>query len=221
MWTRGFPTATHCHDGWGSPGGADRPILYGRMRARRGRGERPIEGEKVVDLFELAKTFAGPFATIIAAGAATGITYVFNSRQLKVAKDQAVTADAQRKIAAARLNFDLYAKRYVVFEIARRLLLDVVQSGHVDAKEVINFNIETADAPFLFEQDVVNYLDELRKKILRLKTLQAQENAADEADEEEKRQRLVDLAADQHLELNRELEIIVEKFKPYLKLGNI
>jgi hypothetical protein len=96
-----------------------------------------------------------------------------------------------------------------------------VQSGYVDAKEVINFSIETADAPFLFEQDVVNYLDELRRKILRLKTLQAQESAADEADEEEKRQRLVDLAADQHLELNRELEIIVEKFKPYLKLGNI
>jgi hypothetical protein len=180
-----------------------------------------MEGEKVVDLFELAKTFAGPLATIIAATAATGITYAFNSRQLKVAKDQAVTADAQRKIAAARLNFDLYAKRYVVFEIARRLLRDVVQSGYVDAKEVINFNIETADAPFLFEQDVVNYLDELRRKILRLKTLQAQESAADEADEEEKRQRLVDLAADQHLELNRELEIIVEKFKPYLKLGNI
>jgi hypothetical protein len=174
-----------------------------------------------VDLFELAKTFAGPLATIVAAAAAARITYIFNSRQLEVAKDQAVTADAQRKIAAARLNFDLYAKRYVVFEVARRLLREVVQSGHVDAKEVINFNIETADAPFLFERDVVNYLDELRNKILRLKRLQAQESAADEADEEEKRQRLVDLAADQHQELNSELEIIVEKFKPYLKLGNI
>jgi hypothetical protein len=174
-----------------------------------------------VDLFELAKTFAGPLATIVAAAAAARITYIFNSRQLQVAKDQAVTADAQRKIAAARLNFDLYAKRYVVFDSARRLLLDVVQSDHVDAKKVINFNIETADAPFLFEQDVVNYLDELRNKIRRLKTLKAQENAADEAEEEEKRQRLVDLTADQHQDLNRELENLVEKFKPYLKLGNI
>jgi hypothetical protein len=170
---------------------------------------------------ELAKTFAGPVATIIAAAAAAGITFAFNSRQLKIAKDQAATADAQRKIAAARLNFDLYAKRYAVFEVARRLLQGVVQQDYIDAKEVINFNIETADAPFLFEQDIVNYLDVLRNKILRLKTLRTQEKAADEADEEEKRQQLVDLAADQHQELNSELEVIVEKFKPYLKLGNI
>jgi hypothetical protein len=170
---------------------------------------------------ELAKTFAGPVATIIAAAVAAVITFVFNSRQLKIAKDQAATADAQRKIAAARLNFDLYEKRYAVFEAARRLLQDVVQQDYIDAKDVIKFNIETADAPFLFEQDIVNYLDKLRNKLLRFKRLRTQEKAADEGDEEEKRQRLVGLVADQHQELNTELEIIIEKFKPYLKLGNI
>jgi hypothetical protein len=170
---------------------------------------------------ELTKTFAGPVATMIAAAVAAVITFVFNSRQLKIAKVQAATADAQRKIAAARLNFELYEKRYAVFEVARRLLRGVAQQDYIDAKDVINFNIETADAPFLFEQDIVNYLDRLRNKLLLPKTLRTQEKAADEADEEEKRQRLVDLAADQQQELNSELEIIIEKFKPYLKLGNI
>jgi hypothetical protein len=174
-----------------------------------------------MNALELAKTFAGPVATIIAATVAAVITFVFNSRQLKIAKDQAATADAQRKIAAARLNFDLYEKRYAVFEKARRLLRGVVQQDHIDAKEVIAFNIETADAPFLFEQDIVDYLDVLRAKILRLKTLRTQQKAADEYGEEEKRQKLVDLAADQHQELNNELDVIVQKFKPYLKLGNI
>jgi hypothetical protein len=174
-----------------------------------------------MDALELGKTFAGPVATIIAAAVAAVITFVFYSRQLKIAKDQAATADAQRKIAAARLNFDLYEKRYAVFEAGRRLLQVVVQQDYIDAKDVIKFNIETADAPFLFEQDIVNYLDKLRNKLLRFKTLRTQEKAADEGGEEEKRQRLVDLVADQHQELNTELEIIIEKFKPYLKLGNI
>jgi hypothetical protein len=124
-----------------------------------------------METLELARTFAGPVATIIAAATAAGITFVFNSRQLTIAKDQAATADAQRRIAAARLNFDLYEKRYAVFEVARRLLRGVVQRDYIDAKEVIDFNIETADAPFLFEQDIVNYLDVLRSKVIRLKSL--------------------------------------------------
>jgi hypothetical protein len=57
--------------------------------------------------------------------------------------------------------------------------------------------------------------------MLRLKSLKAQEKAAEEYEEEERRQRLVDLAADQHQALNEELSIIVQKFQPYLKLGNI
>lgn len=57
--------------------------------------------------------------------------------------------------------------------------------------------------------------------MLRLKRLRAQEKAADEYDEEEKRQKLVDMVADQHQELSADLAILVEKFKSYLKLGNI
>jgi hypothetical protein len=174
-----------------------------------------------MDALELGKAFAGPAATIIAATVAAVITFVFNSSQLKIAKGQAATANAQRNIAAARLNFDLYEKRYAVFEVARQLLRDVVQHDHVDAKQMINFNIETADAPFLFEEDIVSYLDALRNKILRLNSLRKQEKAADDYEEEEKRKRLVDLGADQHQELSNELDVIVEKFKPYLRLGNI
>jgi hypothetical protein len=40
---------------------------------------------------DLAKSFAGPFATVVAATVAAGIAWSFNSRQLKV-------ADAQGKL---------------------------------------------------------------------------------------------------------------------------
>ena len=127
----------------------------------------------------------------------------------------------QARIAVARLNFDLFDKRFAVFDAARRMLVDVVQSDHVDVGMVVKFNAETADAVFLFEQDVVDYLDKLRDKILLLRRLQVQEDAADQYGQEEKRQRLVDSAADQHIELSKELPIMIEQFKPYLKLGNI
>jgi hypothetical protein len=130
-------------------------------------------------------------------------------------------ADAQRRIAAARLNLDLYKKRYAVFEAARRLLATVVQHDHVDVEDILKFKIETAEALFLFDQDVVDYLDEIQKRVLRLRTLKAHEKTADEYGEEEKYGRLVDLAADQHQALAAELPIIVEKFEPYLRLGNV
>jgi len=174
-----------------------------------------------MDLMELAKTFAGPGATIVAATAATIITWVFNSRQLKIARSQLLIAESQKKIAAAKHNFDLYEKRFAVFEGARRLLIKVVQNGDVDAEQVITFKIETVEAVFLFDQDIMKYLQGLLDKVLSLKRLRAREKAADEYGEEEKRQKLVDLVADQHKELDSELAVIIDKFKPYLKLGNI
>ena len=174
-----------------------------------------------MEVLEWVKVFIGPLATITAAIAAVRVTNNLGKQQIRIAEAQAATADGQKRIAAARLNFDLYQKRYAVFEVARRLLAEVVQNDHVDAKQVIEFNIATADAPFLFNQGIVDYLAGLRDKILRLKTLKTQEKAADEYGQEEKRQRLVDLTADQHQELNIELALIVQKFQPYLRLGNI
>lgn len=97
----------------------------------------------------------------------------------------------------------------------------MVQNGDVDAEQVITFKIETVEAVFLFDQDIMKYLQGLLDKVLSLKRLRAREKAADEYGEEEKRQKLVDLVADQHKELDSELAVIIDKFKPYLKLGNI
>jgi hypothetical protein len=92
----------------------------------------------------------------------------------------------QKKIAAAKLDFDLYEKRYAVFEAARRLLIKAVQDGDLDAKQVITFKIETIEAVFLFDQDIMNYLNGLSDKVLRFRSLRAQEKAADEYEEEKK-----------------------------------
>jgi hypothetical protein len=117
-----------------------------------------------MEVIEWIKALAGPVATIIAAFAALGVTYRFGKQQVGIAKAQAATAEGQRRIAAARLNFDLHEKRYAVFEVAKRVLVEVVQDEYVDAKQVMEFNIATADAPFLFEQDIVDYLEGYERK---------------------------------------------------------
>ena len=165
-------------------------------------------------------TFAGPIATIIASGAALVVTWRFGTMQADLARTQANTAKSkcelriQKNIAAARLNFDLYEKRYAVFDAARRLLIKVVQHDNVESTEVIKFNIETADAVFLFNKDIDEYLESLRNKILRLRVL-------DEAGDEQKRNHLIDLESNLHIALSNELPTMVEKFKPYLRLGNV
>jgi hypothetical protein len=181
-----------------------------------------------IDVWNFFATFAGPIATVIASTAAFFVAWRFGAIQAEIARGQAQTAkgqlriaDGQGYIATARFNLDLYEKRYAIFDAARRLLLEVVQHDHVKPTQVIKFNVETADAEFLFDKDVGNYLDALRNKILRLRVLKAQEKAADEAGDEEKRIRLVDLESDQHIDLSNELPALIEKFKPYLKFGNL
>jgi hypothetical protein len=167
---------------------------------------------------ELAKSFAGPFATIIAAAAAAWITLSFNSRQLQIARDQMLIADGQKKIAAAKLNLDLFDRRFAIFEAARKLLIEIVQHDHVDASDINKFNIRTADAVFLFDKDIETYLDGFRRKVVRLKMLNTQRDAAQD---EAKRHALIDQASEQFMALAEELPIMIETFKPYLKLGNI
>ena len=48
---------------------------------------------------DIVRALAGPTATIIAAGAATWITYRFGKGQLSILKEQAATARAQKDIA--------------------------------------------------------------------------------------------------------------------------
>lgn len=127
----------------------------------------------------------------------------------------------QAQLARAKLKFDLYDRRFKVFEAARQFLIDVVQSDHVDAGRVIKFNVDTADAVFLFKREVEAYLDLLRERILKLRRLKSQEKAAEEYGEEEKRIKLGELAANQHLELSGELSTLIDTFKPYLRLDNI
>jgi hypothetical protein len=54
----------------------------------------------------------------------------------------------QVRIAKAKLKFDLYSKRYAVFEAARNLWIEVVQHDHVDTPAIKDFLAKTSEAVF-------------------------------------------------------------------------
>src|SRR5437868_2082412 len=61
-------------------------------------------------------------------------------------------------IAAAKLNLDLYDKRFATFEATRTLLVAVLQHGDIQQKDLDEFNLKVADAIFLFDEDIEKYL---------------------------------------------------------------
>jgi hypothetical protein len=125
----------------------------------------------------------------------------------------------QVKIATAKLNLDLYDKRFEVFEGARSLLLTILQDANVSTGDVITFNTNITEAVFLFEADVRKYLDGLRERALALHTKNEQLRAMRE--EDKRRDALIDGIAALETEFASEYERLEAAFRPYLKLGNI
>jgi len=75
----------------------------------------------------------------------------------------------QVRIAEAKLNLDLFDKRFKVFEAARKLVRSFLQDGGVETEEILEFNGSVIDAVFLFDPNVETYLDSLRKNVLLMK----------------------------------------------------
>jgi len=125
----------------------------------------------------------------------------------------------QVRIATAKLNLDLYDRRFKVFEAARNLVSQVMREAHVGLGNIGAFNLGVADATFLFESDVEDYLTALRKKAIALHTKAEQLRGMEGPSE--RRNALVDQIADLEMDFSIEYERMVEVFKPYLKLGNI
>ncbi len=74
----------------------------------------------------------------------------------KIAKEQTKFADNQVRIAR-------FEKRYAIYEAVLYFLMDCLGPG-VDVAKVGRFSMETKGARFLFDQDIADYIELLRKK---------------------------------------------------------
>jgi hypothetical protein len=125
----------------------------------------------------------------------------------------------QARIAAAKLNLDLYDKRFKVFDAARHFLGEFLVEGTVSPQNIADLSVGTADAVFLFDDGVVKFIDSLRKTGIGINGKTTRLKGMDNDDSQ--RGNVVDQLAILEEGLSDQVERLTELFKPYLKLGNI
>jgi len=154
--------------------------------------------------------FAGPVATACAAAAAVFVTWRLGRGQLRIAQQQA-------QLALVRLQHDLFERRIAVFDAVRDLIKEVVHTSNVSDVAWITFlrGVETTE--FLFDQEITNYVADLRNRAARLR-LAVSRLADENLPVGSERSEFAQQRHDQSIWLVTQSDSVVSKFKPALAL---
>jgi hypothetical protein len=120
----------------------------------------------------------------------------------------------QWRTAEKKRNQDLFDKRFAVFVAARDFLGDIQLHGKPSRKAIRAYVIGTSGAQFLFNDDVHLYLKEIIERALRLDYFEGR--AEHLRDGDKRRGDAIDAAQEQSSWLLDQVEILEEKFKPFL-----
>jgi hypothetical protein len=66
----------------------------------------------------------------------------------------------QVRIADAKLAHDLFDRRFKVYDATRRMLVEVGRTRNASNEVIDAFTVNTAEAIFLFDDDLAKYLNE-------------------------------------------------------------
>lgn len=168
-------------------------------------------------IYEFLHDFAGAIATIIAATAAVIVTWRLGKSQLRIAEQQATLAKQQAALAGVRLQHDLFDRRFKVYDAAKTLCLEVYMHNNVSRQAYISFVNGTADTIFLYDQIVVEYIEDMRMRALRLQRLVDILTNPTKAEPDE-----ITGAPNERSQLAtwfvEQFSILIAKFKPFLAL---
>ena len=84
----------------------------------------------------------------------------------------AYVAWQQWRIARHRLRLDLFDRRYKIYDATRKFLSIILREARFDDSQLFEFYAGTSDAEFLFNSAVVNYLEQVRKRAVNMRTYQ-------------------------------------------------
>ena len=85
----------------------------------------------------------------------------------------------QHSINKKRFKFELYDKRYDVYQKIAAFIAEILTSGRVEPGADINFLRDTKTVGFLFNSEAKEYTEEIYKKVVDLDTLQKTEKSSD------------------------------------------
>jgi len=74
----------------------------------------------------------------------------------------------QHKTNRNKFRLDLYDRELKVFEGLTTLLQHIVRQGTATGEQVQQYKMSTLEAVFLFNEDIVNYLKEVKSKVHKL-----------------------------------------------------
>jgi hypothetical protein len=120
----------------------------------------------------------------------------------------------QYRINREKFKLDLFEKRFAVFAATRKLLSIVLRDAKAELKNLFEYRAAVAEATFLFDDEITNYLNEIDKQFLRLHTT---DEELKEIPIGEERHRKVDENAKILEWLTDQLPELKKQFSPYLK----
>jgi len=101
--------------------------------------------------------------------------YLSNKKQgeikLKLDTDKSQLEKNRLNIEKYRLRLDLYNKRYRIFDETKKVLHKISKDSKIDIFELRDFNFNTNESKFLFDDDISSFLDELQKNAIELNHL--------------------------------------------------
>jgi hypothetical protein len=121
----------------------------------------------------------------------------------------------QARIAWAKLQFDLYEKRFAIFAAARKLFGEVISTGNVTDASLRAYMLGTADV-FLLNDRLTKYLEALGKRAAILPSLNYQIESLPV--ESAPRIELSRRRGEELVWFNNRADELVAHFKPLLKL---
>jgi hypothetical protein len=117
----------------------------------------------------------------------------------------------QFKLANEKFKLDLFEKRFDIYKSVESFLADILREANVTIERKTQLYKETQYAIFLFENDIIKYLEEIQKKASELYIINKKSLAEKEIDSETE---LLSWFTDQIIGQNPQL---IEIFSPYLK----
>ncbi|HVK54798.1 MAG TPA: hypothetical protein VM532_07185 [Burkholderiales bacterium] len=120
-------------------------------------------------------------------------------------------------VTEARFKLELFEKRHDVFVATWKFLSELVQKNPITTTDIFNFCNSTANAKFLFGNEIAQFLEEAKLKGIKLGTAEytLSRTPSDEARNAAyaERHELVTW-------VENELKQVKDRFKPYLDLSS-
>jgi len=83
----------------------------------------------------------------------------------------ALVSWSQYSVNKEKFKLDLFAKRFQVFAATRKFLSVVLQKDNIIIEDIFEYRANTAEAEFLFDSDITDYLKKIDKMALSFYTL--------------------------------------------------